>query len=263
MTATARFPVVYLLGVAHCGSTLLGRLMNRHSQVLCVGEMRRTDLALQEAQLCGCGTPLSSCDFWRPYLPWLEAEGGNDHQRFTNELFSRIGAAVGKPTVLDLSKTRNWRMARWRRRRGDEGYVILIRDSRGVMSSTLRQGKDVAVPLKKHRKWMKRYERFAKVYGDRAHLMYYEDLCREPEIELRKFCSFLGIDFEAQMLRPADAVHHFIHSSASGYLKGTNDIRLDERWRRDLLPEVIERIEATMTKVPLLREHYLATAEQT
>lgn len=39
------YPVVFVLGIAHSGSTLLGRLLDMHSRVLCVGELMRIDEA--------------------------------------------------------------------------------------------------------------------------------------------------------------------------------------------------------------------------
>ncbi len=42
-----RFSVVFVLGVARCGSTLLGRLLDMHSRVLCVGEVLRTGYRLK------------------------------------------------------------------------------------------------------------------------------------------------------------------------------------------------------------------------
>ena len=36
-----KYPIVFVIGIAHSGSTLLGRLRDMHSRVLCVGELRR------------------------------------------------------------------------------------------------------------------------------------------------------------------------------------------------------------------------------
>ena len=142
-----------------------------------------------------------------------------------------------------------WRLAkRWRD--ADVGFVLLIRDSRGVMASTARQGKDIAHPLARHKKWMKRYLRFARSRGERCLTVHYEDLCRTPQAELERICAFLGLAFEPALLRPAEKVHHFVHSSVSGYLKASNEIRRDERWREELPIETIRDIERVMRKLP-------------
>lgn len=252
-----RFTVVFLLGVAHCGSTLLGRTLGMHSKVHCVGELLRVEEALEAQLPCGCGAPLRDCPHWAPRLPALEKATKLDYERFDRALLEGLAIRAGKPIAFDLSKTRAWRLARrWRDER--VGFVHLVRDSRGVMSSTVRAGTELERPLSKHVKWSKRLVKFARKNPQRCHTLFYEDLCTDPRRELEKLCAFLGIGFEPAVLRPADAVHHFVHSSASGYLKGSNEIALDERWRRELTAEQIDAIEKKMRKIPELAERYLA-----
>ena len=244
-----RFSVVFVVGVAHCGSTLLGRLLDMHTRVLCVGEILRTDLALETELPCGCGAKIPDCPFWKPRLASLERETGFDPERFRADTFRRLARENGKDVVVDLSKTRAWRLAkRWRD--ADVGFVFLIRDSRGVMASTARAGKDIRHPLGRHKKWMKRYLRFARGRGKRCLTVHYEDLCAAPRAELERICAFLGLEFEPGMLRPAEKDHHFVHSSVSGYLKASNEIRRDERWREELSVDAIREVERVMRKLP-------------
>jgi len=248
-----RFPVVFVLGVAHCGSTLLGRLLGQHPQVLCVGELMRMDEAVAARLPCTCGVPVDECAFWNPRLPTLRAETGLDYRRFGVDTYRRLAEACGKAVAVDLSKTRIWRRTRWWRNRG-EGYIFLVRDSRGVLASAVREHKGFDRLLPRHLKWMRRLTRFAARKGDRALTVYYEDLCRAPEPELRRICAFLGLTFAPEMLRPADGVQHLVHSSASRYSESASEIRLDERWRQELSAEQIGRIEAGMRRVSVLRE---------
>ena len=236
---------MFVLGVAHCGSTLLGRLLDMHSRILCVGELLRTDLALASGLPCGCGARVPECEFWRERLPWIQEAAGDDYRGFTPELFARIARSAGAEMAFDLSKTRAWRLTR-RWKDPGVGYVLLVRDSRGVLASAARANKDLRHVLTKHVKWMKRLQRLAEKHSDRSLVVHYEDLCTSPESELRRVCGFLGLDFEAPMLRPADQPHHFVHSSASGYLRASNEIRLDERWRNELSAENLARIEKAM-----------------
>lgn len=256
MASNPPFSLVFVLGVAHCGSTLLGRLLNGHSRVLCVGELMRVDLALAGGLPCGCGAQLPACEFWGPRLERIRAASGNDYTRFDPELYAGLGDSVGADVVVDLSKTRAWRATR-RWRRADVGHVLLLRDSRGILASAARVGKPLDGPLRKHEKWVKRLHRFVKRQGERGLVVRYEDLCARPEEELRRLCSFLGLDPEPAMLTPADRVHHFVHSSSSGYLRNSNELRRDERWKEELEPASIARIEAVMRRVPVLSESYL------
>jgi len=76
------------------------------------------------------------------------------------------------------------------------------------------------------------------------------------EAVLRRVCGFLGIDFLPALLRPADREHHFLHSSVSPYLKGSNTVRADERWGQELSPEQVERVARKLRKFTLYRDRY-------
>lgn len=250
MDSAPRFSVVFVLGVAHCGSTLLGRLLHMHGKVLCVGELLRVDVAVENEIVCGCGAKIPECEFWKPLLPALEKETRLDPMRFQAETFRRIARAHGKEVLLDTSKSRVWRLAkRWKD--PGVGFLFLVRDSRGVMAATARLGKDLDHPIRRHEKWMKRLQRFAqkREREGRCLTLHYEDLCRAPQAELERVSAFLGLAFEPAMLQPAGKVHHFVNASVSGYLKASNEIRRDERWQEELPVETIREIERVMRKL--------------
>ena len=248
--------VVFVLGVAHCGSTLLGRMLDAHPRILCVGEMARIDRSLEQHLPCRCGEPLAQCQFWSRCLPTIQAHGTN-FRRFTLPLYRRIRELSGKDVIVDISKTRIYRMARWWRDKGEK-YIFLIRDPRGVLASAVRSGKDLEKPLRKNKKWTLRLSRFTEKKGNGALRVYYEDLAARPEAELRRICGFLKLDFVPEMLQPFDKVHHFISSSTSDYLQGSKEIRLDERWQAELTTKQIHRIEQMMKGVELFSRRYLA-----
>jgi hypothetical protein len=57
--------VLFIGGHNRSGSTLLSRLLNKQPSVMAVGELTFiSDRGLQENQLCSCGKPFRSCDFW-------------------------------------------------------------------------------------------------------------------------------------------------------------------------------------------------------
>ena len=72
--APPRHPLVFVLGVARCGSTLLGRLLDRHPRVAALGEFMRLDRALARGRPCSCGERVEACPAWGPQLAWIEAE---------------------------------------------------------------------------------------------------------------------------------------------------------------------------------------------
>ena len=256
MNTKPRFDLVFVLGIARCGSTLLGRLLGGHPRIHCPGELLRLGQALETGRPCGCGARLEDCPYWSRELAWLKSDYAWDERRYDARLYKRLAQAEGADVSVDLSKTLAWRVTRgWKDPR--VGYILLLRDSRGVLASAVREGADPDRQLKRHRKWMKRLSGFLDDLGDRGLVMRYEDLCSNSEAELRRVVAFMDLEFDPAVLRPADTEQHFVHSSVSGYLRNQNEIRLDERWRRELDAGTIARVESVMRGVPVLREQYL------
>jgi len=59
-----RIDVVFIVGVAYCGSTLLSFVLNTHPQILSVGEVGATEVSESEDYLCSCGVKLVECPFF-------------------------------------------------------------------------------------------------------------------------------------------------------------------------------------------------------
>lgn len=259
-----RFRQVFVMGVPHCGSTLLGKMFNCHPMISCVGEMALIGEDIRAGKPCGCGKPVTECRFWNPLLPLVDPAGRYDYRAFSPTTYERLSRHLGTEVIADISKPLVWRMLRrpfspWRKAMA--GYVLLVRDSRGVLNSAMRKGRDLDYLLDKHRKWMNRLIKQSTSLADRSILIHYEDLCAKPELAARRLCEWIGIPYSANMLHPNDAEHHFIHSSVSEYSTKREDIRLDERWRSQLDSAARTRIEAVMREIPLLRDRYLGTTD--
>jgi hypothetical protein len=63
----------------------------------------------------------------------------------------------------------------------------------------------------------------------------YEELCRQPEETLRGICKFIGIDSRNIVLDFHARQQHILGNEMR--LKSGSDIRLDERWRKELSQE--------------------------
>ena len=57
--------LVSIVGAGHSGSTLLDMLLGGHQRICSVGEISHWNQYLNEKQLCSCGSPPETCDFWR------------------------------------------------------------------------------------------------------------------------------------------------------------------------------------------------------
>ena len=238
------FRNVFVMGAPYSGSTLLGRLLDSHSRVACAGELGLLGQAIATRRPCSCGRLVTDCTFWQKLLPLLP---GRTHREYHPADYGRLRAALDADVLVDLSKTLCWRMARWPWSpwlNASTGFLYLVRDSRAVIASELRRNHSLAETMRKHFKWAERFERFAVSHPERTLVLYYEDLCAAPELELRRICRWIGIAYEPRMLRPQEHEHHFAHSSTSPYARSLSDeIRLDQRWRDELAPMVRTEVE--------------------
>jgi hypothetical protein len=232
-------------------------MLNMHPDVLCTGELLWLDDALQKNLPCSCGKTIHDCSFWSSHIPTFPKSILADYRTTQREVFDELRKREGKQLILDLSKSRVYRHRRswgWE----DSGFIFVMRDPRGVLASRLREGGDFEHELARHRKWERRFERLTRRMGPRATLIHYEDLIAQPETILRDICAFMGIEFIPPMLSPADKDHHFLHSSVSPYLKGSNALSQDERWRRELATAQIDRLNWKLRRFRLYQERYLS-----
>jgi hypothetical protein len=251
------FSTLFIIGEGHSGSTLLARMLDMHSEVFCGGEMLRLESALSDSSsLCSCGTTVRQCPAWQRWLTVLPDSVQKDSRHWTPEVLDRLRLEADKRLLVDSSKSRAYRLfERWRH--DAVAFVLILRDPRGVLCSDLRRGADLEKELSTHRKWMQRYAAWVAKHPSQSFTVHYEDLVTSPDATLRRLCDFAGLSFEPAMLMPDDRVHHFIRSSTSGYLKGSNTLRRDERWRQDLKPDQLQRIRKTLGDLPVYARYEL------
>ncbi len=56
--------IVYVMGPAHSGSTVLTFLLAQHPEIATIGELKATSMGDIRDYRCSCGAPLIECDFW-------------------------------------------------------------------------------------------------------------------------------------------------------------------------------------------------------
>ncbi len=69
------FIVIYILGTAHSGSTLLDVILGSHSDVISTGELWAFPYWIQNNRNCSCGRPILECPHWGGVLERLNREG--------------------------------------------------------------------------------------------------------------------------------------------------------------------------------------------
>lgn len=136
--------------------------------------------------------------------------------------------------------------------------IHTFRDPRAIYASELRRRREGRWGLKRRLAWLpagiidpalapleairtalawRRAHRldaeYRRLLGARYHFVRFEDLVRQPEVELRDICDWLGVPFEASMLE-IDVVGSSFHADRHG-AAGFDPASAD-RWRRHLHP---------------------------
>jgi hypothetical protein len=171
--------VMYIMGAAHSGSTILGIALGMHPNVEMVGELHklpRFGWMPNETRRCACHAPLFQCPFWcEVYRCWCAAVGTNrladyirlqqiyehpstgsmrvwmesrapshrfaDYADMTAALYTAIRSVSGKRVIVDSSKSPTRSYALLRTDRLDLRLIHLVRDGRGVVWSKKRPRK--------------------------------------------------------------------------------------------------------------------------
>lgn len=152
------------------------------------------------------------------------------------DLYKEISCCWGKHVIVDSSK--NWREAIELHQRWPDivKIILLTRDGRGVYLSRRSSGRSQSDSVNG---WLKYYRRAlplleSRIDPDSLLKIRYEDLASDPEKIGRDLCDFSGISFEPQMLDLSSVTRHLVNGNNTRFSPGKG-IRLDERWRTELL----------------------------
>jgi len=269
-TAPQSLKLVYVLGTNFCGSTLLSLIMGSHPKVESLGQMFELPMYQKENSPCQCGEVFRTCPFWGRVLlrtGYVDAEGHSvapmpsevrygdwlfrltkmvrsaappdvkAYREFNQSLLAAIHEMTGRRVFMDSSKMPcrlEWLLRSEAVSVGDLRVIHLIRDGRGVVSGYKRRGQSV---IRGTLAWWRRHReigRFARRFAGGPILrLHYEDLARNPEATAREVCQFVGIGFDPAMLAFRSRVQHQLGGNPIRF-ETSQDIRLDERWRREL-----------------------------
>ena len=168
--------VMFIGGFGRSGSTLLERMLGQTDGFFVIGELRHIwERSFSENQLCGCGKPFKSCEFWRQVV--TEVFGSFDrvpldqiidlkrsidriqyvpqmvtpfklkeyHQKFKTysailtEIYQTIQSLSGCDVIVDSSKDHSYGHLLASIKEIDLFTLHLVRDSRATAFSWLRK----------------------------------------------------------------------------------------------------------------------------
>jgi hypothetical protein len=252
--------ILYVLGPGHCGSTLLNLAVDRHPQMLGLGELqgmnrkgplhadavnspfwqavgaRYETTSLGESEGLGAfqDVVFHASNDWITNLLGGRAQPA-DWQRRNLGALKAIRAESGASILVDSSKS--W--ARLQALLGCEGVsvkvVYLIRDGRAVANSYHRKyGNWVhGVRMVQKLEVAAMILRRLRVPKDAWLTLRYEDMAQDPEAALRRVCGFAGLPYDPAMLSPESAEYRGIGGNRMRK-QPIRAIKLDEAWRREL-----------------------------
>ena len=242
--------VVFILSLAHSGSTVLDLILGGHPRFVGLGEivhlLRPQSVRMLESDprwldradevRCSCGKAVGECEFWGPALAELRSNRQAGPRERYALLLKVFGEVFGEDRVfLDSSKQiENLELVR-----GIEGVnvkvLMSVRDVRGFTTSALDALKrektfGLAESIRKLGwrgaiKYPRRFGTFMfwrwyhrnrkrKAYLQRSGLPVfqfgYEELALYPDRMIPKICEFLGVEPTDEMYCPAKSNSHSI-----------------------------------------------------
>jgi hypothetical protein len=155
------------------------------------------------------------------------------NQQLKAALVESVVECVGKPVLVDSSKSGVQLKYHLRNPRLDTKVIWLVRDGRGAALSLMRNAR---LPMQQAAYfWRRSNQEAAAVVSrlDRSRWMQvrYEELCAAPDATLKALWQFIGVVPGRAENSPPEEQHvlgHRMRLAASG------EIRLDEKWRTHL-----------------------------
>ncbi|MEO0768093.1 MAG: sulfotransferase [Cyanobacteria bacterium J06649_4] len=240
-----RKKVIFIMGTAHCGSTLLTMVLGSHTECLALGEVSNFPEAYRKGKPI-CAVCQGECSFWNHRFSPAESQllvDGFSEQRLHKHIplklekkvrgllkmdqvfnpYSLIASKVDETVLIDSTKTVYWLTKKLAAREFTdhllEPYLIhLIRDGRAVMGSYSRRKQYQGLSAQDFGEqfgtlWKTRLNNennfFDRYQGNKRQLRY-EEFATQPEKIATDLCDWLGIPFEVDMLNYWKHQHHTI-----------------------------------------------------
>ncbi len=239
--------IIYLLGLGHSGTTLLGRLLNAHSQAMSIGGTKNIPLFVSGRKSCACGALFpAECSYWSAVDDSLEKRGLSlsglqfgyeDQENLKPEelhlFFESVLEASGAEVIVDTSRRRTY-FAKLEQVPGLELIPVHIFKSPWAQySSNKRKGMGLIRSLWNYNVRGRRI-RTMKPKGHPIVHVHYEDLCRDPERHLARIMAAAGLAFEDEQVTAFSESETHILGGNRARSDKSSVIRLDENWRERL-----------------------------
>lgn len=164
------------------------------------------------------------------------------HNKF--HLVDIIANAWQKTHVIDSSKNAREAVELWRRKPDQVRIILLTRDGRGVYLSRRKAGRSREESISGWQNYYRKFIPLIERHVAPEHLLRlkYEDLARFSQSVGAELCKFIGIEFQPSMLDMGGTTLHLASGNDTRF-SASKGIRLDERWRTDLVGDELTYFE--------------------
>ncbi|NUM53868.1 MAG: sulfotransferase [Candidatus Hydrogenedentes bacterium] len=213
--------IVFVVGFARSGTTLLATLLDRHSQMAATPETHFFDEVLPRG--ARPDTARDAAVLVSSFLGSARVRDlGLTSEDFANlverrtcswrDLFSHaLAVYAGRhraPIVVEKTPAHMTKVSQILEWYPDAKVIHILRDGRDAVLSLLRAPWTHSNLRRHARTWrwcVKRMARSQRAHPARIFEVRYEALLAHPDDTLRSVCDFIGVKFEPAQLRPADA----------------------------------------------------------
>lgn len=231
--------VVYCMGSGRSGSTLLGILLNLHSDVVSPGEISNVGRFRRGKRPCSCGNNVHTCSYWSSIMENWEKLNTHESvnrtiekglkienfksprawfkiifnypfqtQYFENYLqgkynfFKAIKEESGKDIVVDISKNPLRAYVLSKHPDIDLRIIHLVRDGRGVSYSIMKKSNRKQKPFWRAALYwvvINRISNFICKKTKNSGLIRYEDLITQPNETLNEISNIIDVNLQTVM----------------------------------------------------------------
>lgn len=238
--------VFCILGLGHSGTTLLGRLLGAHSEIVATGGLRNVTRFQRGERDCSCGagTP-GDCPFWTRVDEALGQRGQALRELDFDHPYHRLDAGQVRAyyeAVLQAANARG--LVDTSRRRSDfealdrvAGVnlipVHIFKDPRAQVASGKRKGQPMLASMWNYKTRGRRVRGLDDATGRVVHVAY-ERLCRDPHGQIARILKPAGLAVEPGQIE--NFGKNELHLIGGNRMRAdrSSTIRLDESWRERL-----------------------------
>jgi hypothetical protein len=268
--------VLYIMGTARSGSTILEILLSSSPDVFGAGEL--TELVRDgfiENKECSCGKPCHFCDIWGEVIEGLDindkemvrwadlqkridwhdgflrqligVDSRRDRKRYAalnRRLLKAIARVTRAPVILDSSKYAGRALALVRLVNADVRVICLTRSPAGLMLSFQKPNKDEQLPkgifatLLYYLVTLTSLRIATYLLRKRVRSVRYEDLLADPDGVLRDIEAWAGINLGESRRRLQNSSEFPVgHLVTGNRLRKQGSVRFKPRSKTYVLPE--------------------------